>query len=140
MDIDINKNRDTLLKINNAFKMFSDPIDMMAYLIDIGKKSHNISHEEKIDENIIVGCTSKAWMIISKIDDNRYCIETDSDSHIVSGLLYLLSLSVNNQSRDFINGIDAIKILNNIGLSGQITSQRTNGFLSAVQMLKKRIN
>tara|TARA_Y100000590_G_C15620952_1_gene977544 strand:+ start:883 stop:1305 length:423 start_codon:yes stop_codon:yes gene_type:complete len=140
MDIDINKNRDTLLKINNAFKMFSDPIDMMAYLIDIGKKSHNISHEEKIDENIIVGCTSKAWMIISKIDNDRYCIATDSDSHIVSGLLYLLSLSVNNQSRDFINGIDAIKILNNIGLSGQITSQRTNGFLSAVQMLKKRIN
>ena len=140
MDIDISHNKDVLLKINNAFKMFSDPIDMMAYLIDIGKKSHNISDGDKIDENLISGCTSKAWMVISQISDNRYCIKTDSESHIVSGLLYLLSLSVNNQSRDFINKIDAVEILSNIGINGKITSQRTNGFLSAVHTLKEKIN
>ena len=89
MDIDINHNKDALLKINHAFKMFSDPIDMMAYLIDLGKKSHNISNEEKIDENIISGCTSKAWMIVSNTSHDRYCIRTDSESLIVSGLLYL---------------------------------------------------
>ena len=33
-----------------------------------------------------------------------------------------------------------VKILNSIGLDSQITSQRTNGFLSAVETLKKRIN
>ena len=140
MDIDINHNKDTLLKINHTFKMFSDPIDMMAYLIDLGKKSHNISNEEKIDENIIYGCTSKAWMIVSNTSNDRYCIRTDSESHIVSGLLYLLSLSVNNQSRDFINKIDALKILSDVGINGKITSQRTNGFLSAVQILKEKIN
>jgi len=140
MDIDINHNKDALLKINHAFKMFSDPIDMMAYLIDLGKKSHNISNEEKIDENIISGCTSKAWMIVSNTSHDRYCIRTDSESHIVSGLLYLLSLSVNNQPRDFINKIDALKILSDIGINGKITSQRTNGFLSAVQILKEKIN
>tara|TARA_Y100001970_G_C14241545_1_gene865208 strand:+ start:951 stop:1373 length:423 start_codon:yes stop_codon:yes gene_type:complete len=140
MDIDINHNKDILLKINHTFKMFSDPIDMMAYLIDLGKKSHNISNEEKIDENIIYGCTSKAWMIVSNTSNDRYCIRTDSESHIVSGLLYLLSLSVNNQSRDFINKIDALKILSDVGINGKITSQRTNGFLSAVQILKEKIN
>ena len=36
--------------------------------------------------------------------------------------------------------IDGIQILNSVGLDGYITSQRTNGFLSAVDTLKKRIN
>ena len=41
--------------------------------------------------------------------------------------------------RQDINGIDAIEILTSIGLNGKITSQRTNGFLSAAQTLKERI-
>ena len=140
MDIAIKKNVERLSDIRNAFKMFSDPLDMIAYLIDIGKGAHNMSDKEKTDDNIITGCTSKAWIIVSKLIDSTYSIRTDSDSHIVSGLLHLLSLSINNQSKSFINDIDAIKILNSIGLDGKITSQRTNGFLSAVQTLKEKIN
>ena len=66
MDIDINHNKDALLKINHAFKMFSDPIDMMAYLIDLGKKSHNItqmkiskSGGERGDFRVCTGCKCK---------------------------------------------------------------------------------
>ena len=79
-------------------------------------------------------------MIISKLSNNNYIFRTDSDSHIVSGLLYLFSLSINSQSKSYINNVDAIKFLNSIGLDGKITSQRTNGFLSAVQPLNERIN
>ena len=140
MDIAIKKNTERLIEIKDTFKIFSDPLDMIAYLIDIGKGAHNISNNEKTNDNIIKGCTSKAWMIVAKLADGTYSIRTDSDSHIVSGLLYLLYLSVNNQSEDFIYSLDAIKILNSIGLDGKITSQRTNGFLSAVQTLKEQIN
>ncbi len=139
MDITI-KNAEKLSEIKDTFKIFSDPLDMIAYLIDIGKSSHNMSDNEKTDYNTITGCTSKAWMIVSRIDDGLYYIKTDSDSHIVSGLLYLLSLSVNNQSKDFIDNINAIEVLNSIGLDGKITSQRTNGFLSAVEILKQKLN
>ena len=38
MDIVINKNIEKLSEIKDAFKMFSDSLDMIAYLIDIGKK------------------------------------------------------------------------------------------------------
>ena len=139
MDIIIKKNIDRLSEIKETFKMFSDSLDMYAFLIDMGKGAHNMSDEEKTDDNFIWGCTSRAWIIISKLTDGCYSIRTDSDSHIVSGLLYLLSLSVNNQSKDFIDDVDAIKILNSIGLDGKITSQRTNGFISAVNTLKQQI-
>ena len=139
MDIAIKKNMERLSEIKDAFRMFSDSLDMIAYLIDIGKGTHNMKDKEKSNDNIIRGCTSKAWMIVLKLSDGGYCIRTDSDSHIVSGLLYLLSLSVNNQSKNFIDDVDAIEILNSIGLDGKITSQRTNGFLSAVYTLKQQI-
>ena len=140
MDTSLKKNSDRLTEIKEMFTMFTDPLDMYAQLIDIGKNAHNMSSAEKTDENIVKGCTSKAWMVISKLSDSSYIIKTDSDSHIVSGLLYLFSLSINNQSKSFINGLDGIEILNSIGLDGKITSQRTNGFLSAVLTLKQKIN
>ena len=140
LDINIKSNIEKLSDIKEAFKILSDPLDMIAYLIDLGKSSHNMSGQEKNDNNIIKGCTSKAWIMVSKVDNQEYYIKTDSDSHIVSGLLHLLSLSVNNQSKDFINRVKGTDILNSIGLDGKITSQRTNGFLSAIQTLKERIN
>tara|TARA_Y100000746_G_scaffold222086_1_gene222162 strand:- start:351 stop:767 length:417 start_codon:yes stop_codon:yes gene_type:complete len=136
----IHENDKKLSEIKETFQLFSDSLDMISYLIDIGKKSHNMSDQEKTDDNIISGCTSKAWIIVSQLCDDEYYIKTDSDSHIVSGLLYLLCLSINNKSKDYINTINAIDILHSIGLDGKITSQRTNGFLSAVQTLKERIN
>ena len=140
MDTALKKNSDRLKEIKDMFSLFSDPLDMYAQLVDVGKGAHNMDDNEKTDKNIMKGCTSKAWMIISKSSNNNYIIRTDSDSHIVSGLLYLFSLSINNQSKSFINGLDGIEILNSIGLDGKITSQRTNGFLSAVQTLKQKIN
>ena len=120
--------------------MFQDPLDIIAQLIDIGKDAHSMSDEEKKDENLIPGCTSRAWMIIIKNSNDNYKIKTDSDSHIVSGLLFLLSLSIENKSKKFIDNINGIEILKDVGLDGYVTSQRTNGFLSALETFKKRIN
>ena len=93
MDTGLKKNLNKLEEIKSMFSMFSDPLDMISQLIDIGKSAHNLNDNEKIDKNIINGCTSKAWLVISKTSEKCYNIKTDSDSHIVSGLLYLLSLS-----------------------------------------------
>ena len=128
-----------LMEIKNSFMLFSDPMDMMAQLVDIGKNAHNLSEQEKTHDNIIDGCTSKAWLIISELDKNSFSIKTDSDSHIVSGLLYILALSIDKEKKEFIEKVDPITILNSVGLDGHITSQRTNGFISAVETLKQRI-
>ena len=139
MDTKLNKNVEKLEEIKDAFSIFHDPLDMISQLIDIGKLNHNLNDNEKNDDNIIQGCTSRAWIAILETPDNYYEIKTDSDSHIVSGLLYLLSLSVNNQSKKNIEAMDGIKLLDSIGLHSYITSQRTNGFLSAIETLKNRI-
>ena len=67
MDIAIKKNTERLIEIKDTFKIFSDPLDMIAYLIDIGKGAHNISNNEKtndfnFDDYIIImyWCSTKS--------------------------------------------------------------------------------
>ena len=123
----------------DTFSLFDDPLDRFIQLIDMGKSSQGLSDDLKIDVNIIKSCTSKAWMIISSTDGSVCSIKTDSESHIVKGLLSILEKVVENSSIDDIMVLDGIQILDSIGLGKRITSQRTNGFIGAVEMLKRRV-
>ena len=125
-------------EINSVFSFFQDPMEKIEQLIDYGKMASGISEDLKVDENKIVGCTSMAW-VICKNDNERVAISTDSESYIVRGLLHLLEKILNNRTKDEILSIEAGNILNNIGLGNNITSQRTNGFLSAVNKIQNQI-
>ena len=127
-------------EIRDTFALFDDPLDRFTQLIDMGKSSQGLSDDFKIDVNIIKSCTSKAWMVISSPDSSVYSIKTDSESHIVKGLLSILEKIVESSTRDDIMMLDGVQILDSIGLGKRITSQRTNGFIGAVEMLKRRIN
>lgn len=125
-------------EINSVFSFFQDPMEKIEQLIDYGKMASGISEDLKVDENKIVGCTSMAW-VICKNDNERVAISTDSESYIVRGLLHLLEKILNNRTKDEILSIEAGSILNNIGLGNNITSQRTNGFLSAINKIQSQI-
>ena len=125
-------------EINSVFSFFQDPMEKIEQLIDYGKMASGISEDLKVDENKIIGCTSMAW-VICKNDNERVAISTDSESYIVRGLLHLLEKILNNRTKDEILSIEAGSILNNIGLGNNITSQRTNGFLSAINKIQSQI-
>ena len=126
-------------EIRDTFALFDDPLDRFIQLIDMGKSSQALSDDFKIDVNIIKSCTSRAWMVISSTENSVYSIKTDSESHIVKGLLSILEKIVEGSTSDDIMMLDGIQILDSIGLGKRITSQRTNGFIGAVEMLKRRV-
>jgi len=128
-----------LNEIQETFALFDDPLDRFTQLIDMGKSSQGLGDEFKIGPNMIKSCTSKAWMVISCLDSSLYSIKTDSESHIVKGLLSILEKIVQDSTANDIMKLDGVEILNSIGLGKRITSQRTNGFIGAIEMLKRRI-
>ena len=134
----MNTIEESIKEINSVFSFFQDPMEKIEQLIDYGKMASGISEDLKVDENKIVGCTSMAW-VICKNDNERVAISTDSESYIVRGLLHLLEKILNNRTKDEILSIEAGSILNNIGLGNNITSQRTNGFLSAINKIQSQI-
>ena len=129
---------DSIKEINSVFSFFQDPMEKIEQLIDYGKMASGIPEDLKTDENKIAGCTSMAWVICEN-NNGVIVISTDSESYIVRGLLHLLEKILNNRTKDEILSIEAGSVLNNIGLGNNITSQRTNGFLSAVNKIQNQI-
>ena len=125
-------------KIRDMFEVFDDPMDKYTQIIEFGKNNTGLKNDYKNDKNRIFGCASLAWVYTSK-NDTLYSIKTDSDTFIVKGLLNILEYVVNDSSKEGIIKMNVEDILKNIGLEQSITSQRTNGFLSALEKIKQQI-
>ena len=129
------------IKIENLkseFDVLDNPMDKYQYIIDLGKDKESVSENIRVEENLVKGCVSQAWMSIES-RANPIAIITDSDALIVRGLLSILEQLVNGSSIDEIKKIDGSEILNDIGLGYSISSQRTNGFVGAVNKIKMEL-
>ena len=124
-----------LTSLRELFMLFEDPKDKCVQLMDMAKESEHLKENEKIEKNKINGCTSRAWVVTKQNSDDTYTFRTDSDSLIVKGLLTILEQIFSGQTADNILSINSSDILYSIGLDKTITSQRTNGFSSAVQKI-----
>ena len=128
-----------LEEIRNNFLLFDNQLDKFEYLIELGKNNKGIPEDLKNDDDLIIGCASKSWLIFTIKEDNA-SIKVDSEAHIVRGLLTILQKSINQLDPNKILELNAISILEWIGLENNITSQRMNGFMSALNTLKEKIN
>ena len=127
--------QEQLNELGEIFMLFEDPKDKFVQLMDMAKESEKLNDNEKIDVNKISGCTSRAWVVADSNGNDTYSFRTDSDALIVKGLLTILEKIFTNQDVDDILKMTSQDILRSIGLEKIITSQRTNGFSSAVEKI-----
>lgn len=113
-------------------------IDKFEYLFSLAKKNEGIPNVDKTDINRIFGCTSTAYLIVKQYDPVQ--IITDSESQFVKGLLYILQLYVNDESKEHVLTIDHTYLMDLMGMENAISSQRTNGFYAAIVKLQKILN
>ena len=114
-----------------------DGLERLNYLIDLSKQNPGISKKFKNQNNKIPGCVSNAYLTIESIKPVTINVESDSD--FVQGLLYILKLYVDNKTKNEIMNINELELMNLLNLKNSITSQRINGFYSAIKTLKERI-
>jgi len=125
-------------ELKSEFDILENPMDKYQYIIDLGKAKEDTSNNIRLEENLIKGCVSQAWMRIES-KQNPIKVTTDSDALIVKGLLGILERLINNSNIDEIKKLDGAKILNDIGLGYSISSQRTNGFVGAVNKIRMEL-
>ena len=128
--------KNKLNDVREIFELFEDPKDKFIQLMDMAKESKVLELSDRVDKNKIIGCTSQAWVLVTENKDKTFSIKTDSDSQIVKGLLSILEKIFQNQSAENILTITSQEILTSIGLEGSVSSQRTNGFSSAVEKIQ----
>ena len=129
--------------IKEKIKGIKDTLDLfptermkLEYFVDLGKKSQKEFPEEyKVEENFIHGCTSYAWIKLLSKDPIQ--INTVSNSLIISGILYLLEMVFNGESKSTIDSYSGQDLIDEFGLKESISAQRLRGFAEAIRMMKQ---
>ena len=128
-----------LKSLREIFEIFENPKDKFLQLMDMAKDQKPLHNDDKKELNKIYGCSSQAWVVAKNHENNTYTFRTDSDALIVKGLLQILEKVFNNQTSEEILSVNSQYILQAIGLEGSVTSQRNNGFSSAVDKIHKLV-
>jgi len=128
---------DTAQDIREEFSFLDDWEERYAHLIDLGKSNAPLSDSERNEANRVRGCASQVWLVSDHTEDGRLLLRAESDAMIVSGLIALLIRLFSNQPARDIIAFDPVALLEEIGVSGALTAQRSNGLASMIQRIQK---
>jgi cysteine desulfuration protein SufE len=121
--------------IREEFSWLEDWEARYAHLIDLGKANPPLAPEERTEETRVRGCASQVWMVTDLADD-RLTVRAESDAIIVSGLIALLARIYSGEPAADILKFDVRKLLDDIGVTGALTAQRSNGLASMLARIE----
>jgi cysteine desulfuration protein SufE len=122
--------------IAEEFSFFGDWSERYQYLIDLGRKLPPFPEEWRTEENRLLGCQSKVW-IVAEGDASRLDFRAISDSAIVSGLVYLALRVYSGRSAAEILATPA-DYIERIGLSKHLSPTRTNGLVALLGFINDK--
>ena len=122
--------------IRDEFDFLDDWEARYAHIIDLGKSNPPLEAHERTDASRVRGCASQVWLVSEPDKADRLHIRAESDAMIVSGLIALLVRLFSGATRDEILNFDAAGLLEEIGVSGALTAQRSNGLASMLARIR----
>jgi cysteine desulfuration protein SufE len=126
-------------EIAENLEFLDDWEDRYRYLIELGSSVPPITDAERTPGTKVSGCVSQVWLVVEATNQNGKTLvfRGDSDAMIVKGLVAVLIALYSGKTPEEITQIDAISILDGLGLREHLTSQRSNGLLAMVQRIRQ---
>lgn len=128
---------DELDDLDAEFEMLGDWEERYRHVIDLGRSLSPLSDEERSDHNKVRGCASQVWLVSETQEGQRMTFRGDSDAHIVRGLVALVLRLYSGRTPQEILAFDAHKAFDRLGLSGALSSQRSNGLNAMVERIRR---
>lgn len=116
------------------FAFFGDWAERYQYLIDLGKRLPELPATWKCEALRLHGCQSQVW-IAARGDASRLDFAANSDSAIVSGLIYLALRVFSGRSADQILNTE-VDYIARIGLAKHLSPTRSNGLAALLARIK----
>jgi cysteine desulfuration protein SufE len=124
-------------ELREEFDVLGDWEERYRYVIDMGKDLLPLTDAERNDVNKVRGCASQVWLVTEPQADGTLRFRGDSDAHIVSGLIAILMRLYSGRAPGEILAFDAKAAFEDLGLSGALSSQRSNGLASMVARIRR---
>jgi cysteine desulfuration protein SufE len=131
----------SIKEITENFELLEEWDDRYRYLIELGRALPPLPEPARSDANKVQGCASQVWLSTSIKPDGAagpvLSFEGDSDAHIVRGLIAILFALFSGRGAKDILSTDAIALFQKLGLREHLTPQRSNGFRSMVERIRR---
>lgn len=121
----------------DEFELLGDWEERYRYVIELGKDLEPLTDAERSEENKVRGCASQVWLVTEPQADGTLTFRGDSDAHIVSGLVAIMLRLYSGRRPADIVAFDAKGAMDRLGLSGALSSQRSNGLKSMVARIQR---
>ena len=127
----------TLDDLVAEFDLLGDWEERYRYVIDLGRTLAPLSEAEHSEVNKVRGCASQVWLVRDPDADGRMVFRGDSDALIVRGLIAILLRLYSGHTADETLAFDARAAFETLGLSGALSTQRSNGLFSMVERIRR---
>lgn len=128
---------EALAELESEFDLLGDWEERFRYVLELGKSLAPLSDAERNDANKVRGCASQVWLVSERAPDGRLRFRGDSDAHLVRGLIAILLRLYSDRTPAEILAIDAKGAVEQLGLPGALSTQRSNGLFSMVERIRK---
>jgi len=107
--------QDAATDIREEFDFLDDWEERYAHIIDLGKANTGLAAHERTEETRVRGCASQVWLVSEHGDNNTLILRAAANE---------------------ISSFDANEFLQEIGVSGALTAQRSNGLASMLARIQ----
>jgi len=128
---------DALTELKDEFDLLGDWEERYRYVIELGRDLAPLTDAERNDAHKVRGCASQVWLVTEPQADGTLRFRGDSDAHIVRGLIAILLRLYSGRKPAEITAFDAKAALDGLGLSGALSTQRSNGLAAMVQRIRR---
>jgi cysteine desulfuration protein SufE len=133
-----------IAEIVENFDLMEEWDDRYRYLIELGRALPPLPETARNDANKVRGCASQVWLSTSVKPNGSegpvLSFVGDSDAHIVRGLIAVLFALYSGRAAKDILSTDAVALFEKLGLRDHLTPQRSNGFRSMVDRIRRDAN
>jgi len=128
---------DAFAELRDEFDLLGDWEERYRYVIEMGRDLAPLTDAERSEVYKVRGCASQVWLVTEPHGDGTLGFRGDSDAHIVRGLIAILLRLYSGRSPGEIMAFDAKAAFEELGLTGALSSQRSNGLASMVGRIRR---
>jgi cysteine desulfurase / selenocysteine lyase len=126
-----------LHEIRAEFEELDDPVDRTTYLIEVGRTLPPLDEHLKTEENRVLGCQARVWLLPQERTGPPKTLEfvADSDAQIVRGLIAVLLAAFSGKTPAEILAFPIDKLFAELKLPA-LVPMRSNGLVAMVRRIQ----
>src|SRR6187401_2916023 len=126
-----------LHEIRGEFAELDDPVDRTTYLIEVGRTLPPLDEHLKTEENRVLGCQARVWLVPQERTGTPLTLEfaADSDAQIVRGLIAVLLAAFSGKTPAEILAFPIDKLFAELKLPA-LVPMRSNGLTAMVRRIQ----